>query len=266
MMTFNRPHTQELIFLCILISNFSFLTADFNANLDSSGQSVSFYPASMMIAYNPRPMIFYSETKLVNVVLKLKPTAVARPFTLQTNCTDLPQLNSFLTKLLKSVQSIRRVSRRISSLSGYSHLLECESFLRRLLMYELHIPGKMFCRTRIYRIRVRECKQWALKTCSGFQTDEKKWLENSIKPRRKTRSNWFCHAGLLGLFRSLYESTGGRCEPNHVENLKTTLKSLSKALQITQNLVHTVSGKTVYLVRATESLNTKLNKFSFDLK
>lgn len=262
----NRRLGQQLVFLLFSISNFSFLTANFNVNLDSTGQSVSFYPASMMIAHNPRPIMFYSETKLVNVAMTLKPTAVTPSQIFQTNCTDLPQLTSFFTKVLKSVQSVRRVSRRISSLSGYSHLLECESFLRRLLMYELQIPGKMLCPSRIFKPSVLECKQWALKACSGFQTDEKKWLENNTKPRRRKRSSWFCHAGLLGLFRFLYESTGGKCEPNHVENLKTTLKAMSKALTITQNLVHTVNGKTVYLARATETLNTKLNKFSFDLK
>ena len=69
-----------------------------------------------------------------------------------------------------------------------------------------------------------------------------------------------CHAGLFGLFRTIYESTGRSCEPNHVENLKSTLKEFSSAIGTSQSLICTLHGKLV------DSLATKTNLISRDLK
>ena len=75
-----------------------------------------------------------------------------------------------------------------------------------------------------------------------------------------------CHAGFFGLFRKIHEWTGHKCEPNHVVNLKSTLRSMLRATSLTKNLIHEVNGKVVYLIKTTDEVTTKLNNLSMDLK
>ena len=67
--------------------------------------------------------------------------------------------------------------------------------------------------------------------------------------KRLPRSNWMCHARVFGLFRPIYNATGHKCEPNHVENLKGTLKVLARGLAVSQLLTRVVNGKVVYLFK-----------------
>ena len=48
--------------------------------------------------------------------------------------------------------------------------------------------------------------------------------------------------------------------------MKDTLQSITSGLGLTQSLIRTINGKFVYLIRTTDSLTTKLNRLSQDLR
>ena len=75
-----------------------------------------------------------------------------------------------------------------------------------------------------------------------------------------------CHAGVFGLFRAIYRSTGHKCEPNHVSNLKETLSQLTRAMRLSQHLVRVVDGKVVYLFKIADQFNSKLDVLGQNLK
>ena len=93
--------------------------------------------------------------------------------------------------------------------------------------------------------------------------DERQWL---LGNRRVRRSNWMCHAGGLGLFRAIYTATGHKCEENHVKNLKAALRTLSRAMSISQSMMRIINGKVVYLFKITDEIGSKLNVLAKDLK
>ena len=115
-----------------------------------------------------------------------------------------------------------------------------------------------------YRSTIKECKHWALKHCHGISPQEKHWLRTKL---RSKRSPWACHAGALVIFKWLYETTTGKnCETNHVVGLRDTLKEITKAMDISRRAMQTINGKVVYLFRLTDTVTTKLNILSQDLK
>ena len=66
-----------------------------------------------------------------------------------------------------------------------------------------------------------------------------------------------CHAGLFGIFRAIYKSTGHRCQSNHVSHLKEALRTMSRAMA--QSMIRSVNGKVVYLFNIADHLNSKVN-------
>ena len=74
-----------------------------------------------------------------------------------------------------------------------------------------------------------------------------------------------CHAGLFGIFRAIYKSTGHRCQSNHVSHLKETLRTMSRAMAISQSMIRSVNGKVVYLFKIADHLNSKVNALSRNL-
>ena len=226
---------------------------------DTAGQKVTFYPASLIITHHARPLIFYSDTKLINVATQLRLLSPSPVPTFQTHCS--PIQTQFLQQIINSVQQIQRMARRLLSLPGFSDLIECDVYLRRYYQYSAGLPARMIC-PHGYKTSLSECKKWALTHCTNFSPDEKLWLRN---PPRNRRSNWMCHAGVFGLFRKIYESTGHQCEPNHFMGFVTTLSQITATMSTFQNLVHTINGKTVYLVKTTDSMHSKINRLSLDL-
>ena len=75
-----------------------------------------------------------------------------------------------------------------------------------------------------------------------------------------------CHAGLFGIFRAIYKSTGHRCQSNHVSHLlKEALRTMSRAMAISQSMIRSVNGKVVYLFKIADHLNCKVNVLSRNL-
>ena len=170
--------------------------------------------------------------------------------------------SKFFDQVLGSVRSFQKVLRRLLSLPGFSTLVECDTYLPRYFQYMTGQPSRMSC-PRAYRSSVSQCKSWALHFCRGFSVDERQWLTTND---RSKRSNWMCHAGVFGLFRAIYTATGHRCEPNHVSNIKQTLRTSTRAMAISQHLTRIVNGKVVYLFKITDQMNSKMDVLAQNLR
>ena len=173
---------------------------------------------------------------------------------LNNSCSVLKQ--KFFDDLLETVRHFQKVARRLLSLPGFPNFIECDTYLPRYFQYLVGQTSRMSC-PRAYRNSVSECKSWALRYCQSFSVDERRWLKTKDRLRR---SSWMCHAGVLGLFRAIYRSTGHKCEPNHLSNLKETLSQLTRTMRISQHLVRVVDGKVIYLFKIADQFNSKLKK------
>ena len=219
---------------------------------DAAGQRITYYPASLFVSHTPRALAFFADTKLVHLSVKLKPLPPGPPPTLNVRCSS--HENEFLKTPLTSTAGVQRSIRRLLAMPGFSNLIECDSYLRRSYHYATGLESTMVC-PRIYKSSLSECKSWALQVCTHHSPDERLWLQPHS---RRKRSSWMCHAGVFGIFRKIYESTGHSCDSTGVSNLFSTLQFISSSMALSQSLVHTVHGKVVYLIKTTDTLNTKL--------
>ena len=243
---------SQIMFLslvaCIV---FSLMTATFvnSQAYDSSNQRVSFYPESLMISRNSKALIFFRETTLVNVHAQLPATADARLEYVNSTCS--PALQTFYNNILHSYRVMQGVIQRLSSLKGVTNLMECDKYLRRFYRYSTgRTPTMVYPRS--YHGSLQECKTWALKHCSKLSHEERAWLRH-----RSRRSSWFCHAGVFGIFKALFEASGKSCEPNHISRLKESLRDVYNNLGTLRDMIKVVNGKTVVLIKATDELHSK---------
>ena len=257
-----RGKPQPLSFRLVLFAAFTCVCFRLIGcqDFDSFTKRVTFYPASLMISHNPKPLTFYHDTKLLNVHTVLNFTRLGKRFSMSNNSCSIFK-ERFFDQILETVRRFQKVSRWLLALPGFSTLIECDTYLARYFQYLVGQPSKMFC-PRAYRSSISECKIWALKFCRGFSVDERQWLQSRDRPRR---SNWMCHAGVQGLFRAIYTAAVKKCEPNHVTNLKGTLKTMTAGMAISQSLVRIVNGK-VYLFKVTDQMNSKMDVLTQDLK
>ena len=252
--------TRETSYPRLLLLLFSQTLMAKGQDFDSLGKKVTFYPASLMVSHSAKPLVFYSETKLLNIITKLTPIEIGPLQTLTASACSLSQIK-FFDKILASVRQIQNVTSRLLSLPGFSNLIECSSYLPRLYLYSTGLSSKMIC-PRGYRSTIFECKSWALDNCNGFDKRELHFL----KPKKRTRrSAWACHAGLAGIAKGLYKLFGGKCEPNNVSGLKRALRELADAMSTSQQITRTLNGKIVYLVKFTDDLSTKMNVLTSDI-
>lgn len=216
------------LFLALSLTLF-LTTAD---NMDSTGKQVTFYPSSLMLSNNVKPLIFFSDTKLLYLTTKLKAITPGPQLNIINNCSISQHM--FFTSILQSIQSTQKVITRLLSLSSFSNLLECDSYLRRYFQYATGLPSRMVY-PRPYQPTLAACKAWALENCKHLTTHEQMFLNDHSRQRR---SSFLCHAGLLGILRKIYISLGHSCEPNHVANLKDTLHSISSSLALITHSQH----------------------------
>ena len=174
-----------------------------NANVDNTGKAVTFYPSSLMISHNAQPLVFFSDTKLMHLTTKLKAIPPGPPLDISNNCS-ITQKN-FFGALLNSIHGTQKVLTRLLSLSSFSNLLECDSYLRRYFTYTTGLQSTMICPQQ-YRPTIEECKHWALQSCQGISAHEKMFLSTyrHNNHHRQRRSSFMCHAGLFGLLRKIY--------------------------------------------------------------
>lgn len=196
----------------------------------------------------------------MHLTTRLKIVSPGPALTIENNCS-LPQTD-FFDSLLSSIHGTQKVITRLLTMSSFSNLLECDSYLRRLFVYSTGLPSRMIC-PRHYQPTVIACKAWALKNCKGLSTHERMFLKSHSLQKR---SSFLCHAGFFGIFRKIYTALGHSCESNHYTNLKETLKGITASMAMSQSLIRTVNGKLVYITKTTDTLTTKMNRLSLDLR
>ena len=250
-----QPRSPTWVTLVFMLFLPTLLTAD---EIGATGKRVTFYPSALIISQDVQPLLFFSDTKLMNLVTELRIIPSGPVSHINNNCS-VPK-NQFFSHLLANLHQTQRIINRVLALPAFSNLLECDSYLRRYYTYSTGLPSRMLC-PRVYQPTLAACKAWALTACKHLSTHEKMFLTSSPRHRR---SNWMCHAGVFGLFRKIYESTGHTCEPNHIDNLKTTLNAFVATLRVSQSITHTINGKLVYIIKTTDALTTKINLLSHD--
>ena len=177
-----------------------------------------------MYTTNPRVLIFYNNTKLVNIHTDLN--VFPRGQTPEMNISCDPVQTEFYRKILDSVRSIQRTTHRLLSIQGVTNFLECNSFLRRYYQYETGLPSQLFCATRHYENSLQECKSWARRACRVTSSDELQWLTT-----RERRSPFVCHMGVFGLFRAMYKLfTHKSCDSSVSGPLVQVLKEAGKSM------------------------------------
>ena len=114
----------------------------------------------------------------------------------------------------------------------------------------------MFCPTRHYANSLQECKSWARATCRVSAPHELAWLR-----LRQSRSPFVCHMGVFGLLRALYHVfTRKRCNTPQGPNFISVLRQTVDTMSVNQQLTRVVNGKVMYLVKTTDTLNTKVKQ------
>ena len=209
-------------------------------------------PKSLMISHTAQPLVFFSETKLMHLTTRLKAIPAGPSLQISNNCSSTQQ--EFFDSLLNSIHGTQKVATRLLSLSSFSNLLECDSYLRRYFTYATGLPSRMVC-PRHYRSSLEECKAWVFQACNGLSSHEKLFLSTYTRQRR---SSFMCHAGFFGLFRKIYTSLGHSCEPTIVSNLKSSLRHMSAGLGYAHSITRVLNGKVTYLVKTTDALTTTL--------
>ena len=134
---------------------------------DATGKKVEFYPSSLMISHTAKPLLFFSDTKLMNLVTKMKPVELGPKLTMNSSCTAEQQ--SFFNQLLESLHHMQKTLTRILSTPAFSNLLECDLYLCRYFTYLTGMPSSMSCH-RAYHSSIAECKFWALGSCKSIRS------------------------------------------------------------------------------------------------
>lgn len=232
----------------------------FANQFDSTGKTVSFYPSALMIAHNARPVIFFKDTHVLNLKLRLQGTPFGKPPNVKIKCSQAQQ--NFMNSVLLSLRETHKNIRRLMSLPGFSNLLECDTYLARAYTAETKRTSKMFCGKKAYKPSLKSCKNWALDNCMHLNSDEKLWLKQHSRVKRNA---WACHSGFLGLFRKIYTTFGGSCESDKLVGLRKTLIQMTDALKDEQALITTVNGKTVQLFSITDKLTSRVNSLASDI-
>ena len=173
-----------------------------NTGFDANGKTVTYYPSSPTLAYNPRPLFLYHDTRIINLAFKLRNIPLGRKQAIKT--AFLRTQRNFMSNLLQSFQKTNENIHQLNSLPGFSHLIQCHSYLQNYYNSQIQLPPRMIC-PHAYRPGLLECKRRALKRGSNISPNERIWL----KTTRSKRSAWACHAGALGLIRSIYSASGG---------------------------------------------------------
>ena len=259
----SNSKTQPLLVGLLIISVIVCLDVELVLSLQSNAylsERVTFYPASLIVSHNPKPLTFYENTKLLNVHIVLNFTDFGERLSISNHSCSLHD-GRFFNEILNSVREFQKILRRLLSLPGFSNLVECDTYLPRYYQFMTGQPTRMSC-PRAYRSSISECKTWALNACRSISSDERKWLKTNPRPKR---SSWMCHAGLFGIFRAIYKSTGHRCQSNHVSHLKEALRTMSRAMAISQSMIRSVNGKVVYLFKIADHLSSKVNVLSRNL-
>ena len=159
----SNGRTQPLLVGLLIISVIVCLDFELVLSLQSNAylsERVTFYPGSLIVSHNPKPLTFYENTKLLNVHIVLNFTDFGERLSMSNHSCSLHD-GRFFNEILNSVRDFQKILRRLLSLPGFSNLVECDTYLPRYYQFMTGQPTRMSC-LRAYRSSISECKTWAL--------------------------------------------------------------------------------------------------------
>ena len=253
-----------------LLAILSLAICSTSQDLDSAGKPVHFFPEPLILAKNPHAIIFYSDTKLINLLTQINVSAYGQKLRIDRHCA--PAMETFYNRIFDTLYAVHEAAHRLFSFQGATNLIECGTYLAKFYYFTTREQSTMVC-PHHYAPSLKDCKLWATKHCTVQSRFEKSWLQNnpsqqkaprSIKCHR--RSSWACHAGLAGVIRWLYKSFGGSCASTQVTHIKSTLFKITDAMQDLQSMIHVVNGKTAILIKTANIMTRKLNSLILDVR
>ena len=161
----SNGRTQPLLVVSLTISVIVCLGFEFVLSLQSNTyltQRVTFYPATLIVSHNAKPLTFYENTRLLNVHAVFSFTDFGERLSMSNHSWSLHDGRVFV-EILNSVRDFQKTLSRLSSLPGFSNLVECNTYLPRYYQFMTGQPSPMSC-PRAYRSSNSECKTWALNT------------------------------------------------------------------------------------------------------
>ena len=131
----SNGRTQPLLVGLLIISVIVCLDFELVLSLQSNAyfylsERVTFYPASLIVSHNPKPLTFYENTKLLNVHIVLNFTDFGKRLSMSNHSCSLHD-GRFFNEILNSVRDFQKTLRRLLSLPGFSNLVECDTYLPR---------------------------------------------------------------------------------------------------------------------------------------
>ena len=165
----SNGRTQPLLSGLLIVSVVFYLGIEFALSLQSNAyltERVTFYPASLMVSHNPKPLTFYKDTKLLKVHVVLNFTDFGEKLSMSNHSCSLHD-RRFFDEILNSVHDFQKTLHRLLSLPGFSNLVECDTYLPRYYQFMMGQPSRMSC-PRANRSSISECKTWALNACRSI--------------------------------------------------------------------------------------------------
>ena len=108
-------------------------------NYDLNSQRVTYYPESLMLPRNPRAIVFYQDTKLLNMFVDLRTPEIGHDFPINNTCYS--DKSHFLSQLLEQLRTVQKSVQLIMFSHHHTSLIEYDSFIKRY--YSLCHPQKL---------------------------------------------------------------------------------------------------------------------------
>lgn len=108
-------------------------------NYDLNGQRVTYHPESLMLPHNPRAIVFYQDTKLLNMFVDLHTPEIGHDFPINNTCYS--DKSHFLSQLLEQLRTVQKSIQLIMFSHHHTSLIEYDSFIKRY--YSLYHPQKL---------------------------------------------------------------------------------------------------------------------------
>ena len=117
----SNGRTQPLLSGLLIVSVVVCLGFKFALSLQSNAyltERVTFYPASLIVSHNPKPLTFYENTKLLNVHVVLSFTDFGEKLSMSNHSCSLHD-GRFFDEILNSVRDFQKTLSRLLSLPGF---------------------------------------------------------------------------------------------------------------------------------------------------
>ena len=100
-MVYSPPTSSLLYTLLILLCLLAMPSPQRGDDMDATGKKVTFYPSSLMLSNNVKPLIFFSDTRLMHLTTRLRPISAGPTLTIQNNCSISQLLHNYYAAHLR---------------------------------------------------------------------------------------------------------------------------------------------------------------------